>query len=157
MGILNITDKENVGGWKSIHIATLNEIVSTPDLLTNNNASQISINQLPSSLEIYPVAESIKITETPKLSASGISYSLKINIDFYYTSSEIDDYLNAYLHKKVIVIGKKNSGTEKIYGSKNHPLKFSYTLLEGQSFEDGAKIKVTISATTIQKPVFISD
>ena len=157
MSELNTSLEEQTGGWFNISIATLDELTSCPDLLTNANANSVVFTPIPSGLDILPVGENIKIGETIQKTKAGPVYNIKGEIEIAYQSEEIDTYLNNLLQKKVIFIGIKHSGQQKLYGSKLFPLSFSYQFINGKKYEDGSKVKITIAGKIPQKPVFINN
>ena len=157
MELVNLTEHEQTGSWQALQIVPLEEIINCPDILTNGNASQVNIVADPNTLDILPVPELFSISVTKKRTSSGFQHSIKIQIDFRYQSTSVDDFLETLQHKKVVVIGVKLYGAEKMFGSKLHPLTFNYSFIDGKRVEDGAKTRVSIIGKTPQKPVFIKD
>ena len=157
MVTLNTSDQEQTGGWRSLQIAPIEEILVCPDILTNQNANLVSLNAGPTTIDILPVSESINISVLRKRDKAGFQYTIKIVLDFFYQSIALDNFLNDYLNKKVVVIGVTSYGSEKMFGSKLHPLTFNYDLIDGKNIEDPATTQVTISAVISQKPVIIKD
>ena len=151
---INITFEEQTGGWFNVTIVTLEEI-ECPDILTNDNASSVVISSAESELDILPVGEGIKITEIPRKTKSGFLYNIKGNFEIAYQSKALDTAFKNYLQKKVVLVGTKHSGQQKMYGSKKFPLDFSYQFVNGTKYEDGTKVRVTVSGKIPQKPVFI--
>lgn len=147
---------DQTGNWHSIHLATLAEVLSMPDILTNSNASQVSILTNDETLDILPVPESFNVVVTPKRTKNGHQYAIKIQIDFPYQSAAIDDAFEKFLNEDIIAVGIKPDGTQKIFGSKLYPLKFDYQFLEGKKLEDGSKTRITIKGNVAQKPVFVN-
>lgn len=154
---LNISDQEQTGGWRSLQIAPIEEILVCPDIVTNQNANLVSLYAGPATIDILPVSESINISISNKRDKAGFQYTIKIVMDFFYQSIALDNFLNDYLNKKVVVLGVTSYGAEKLFGSKLHPLTFNYELIDGKNFEDPATTQVTISAVIPQKPVIIKD
>ena len=157
MSDLNIALEEQTGGWFNVAIATLDELIECPALLTNENASSVVLDRAVPGLDIFPVGENIKITEPTQKTKSGTLYNIKGEFEIAYQSKELDSYLKNYLQKKVILIGIKHSGQQKLYGSKKFPLAFSYQFINGKKYEDGTKVRVSISGKIPQKPVFINN
>lgn len=157
MPLYNISDLEQTGGWRSLQIAPLDEILNCPDILTNANANQVSLNAGPSTIDILPVTESIKITAKPSRTKNGFNYNINISCDFYYQSTVLDNFLNEYINKKMVVLGITTYGTEKLYGSKLHPLTFDYEFIDGKNIEEAATCRVLITGKIPQKPVIVKD
>lgn len=153
----HISLQEQTGGWFNVSIATLEELVFCPDILTNDNASSIVINPGPTTVNIYPVGESIIISETPQKTSSGLIYNINSQFDIPIQSKDLDTYFNDCIQKKVVLIGIKHDGQQKLYGSKRFPLTFSYKFINGKKYEDSGSIRVTVSGKVPQKPVFIAD
>ena len=155
---LDVSKDEQSGGWFNVSIISIEELFFCPDFLTNSNAETIVVDDDEAdSVDILPVGESIKIRETSKKTKAGYVYTIKGEFEFDYQSKEIDDYLNRFVTKKVILIGIKHFGSRKIYGSKRFPLNFSYQLIDGKKYEDGTRIRVVLSGKIPQKPVFINN
>lgn len=157
MSTINLAVLEQSGGWQSIQVALLDEIINMPDIVTNANAAQIEIVGAEDTIDILPIPESILINHSKSQSKKGVEHSIKIQFDFAAQSSALDDFLYKYEAKKVIAIGVKPTSTEKLFGSKISPLLFDYDLIDGKNKEDGSITRVIISGKTLQKPVFIKD
>ena len=113
----NINALETIGAWKSIQIASVDEIVTCPNILTNHNSNKITIVGDYQTFDFLPIVERISISDQKQRTSSGFVYKIKIGIDFDHASKEIDDYFSSYLNKKVIAIAQDNNGNEKIFGS----------------------------------------
>ena len=157
MADINTSLNEQPGGWFRFNIYEIDHVTSCPDLLTNANASSIVINPPTDHIDILPVRESIKIRETSKKTKAGVVYNIKGEFTCQIQTKELDTYLNKRIHKKVIFVGIKHFGQQKIYGSKKCPLALEYQLVNGIKYEDGSAIKVLVSGKIPQKPVFIND
>jgi len=155
MSGINTTLNEQTGGWHNVSILSVDEI-ECPDLITNSNANNIVITPIANSLDILPVGENIKINETPRLNKIGTLYIINAEFEMAYQSAEVDDYFNSFLHKEVVLIALKHSGQKKLYGSKKFPLTFNYKNIHGDKYENGNRIRITITGKTPQKPVFMS-
>jgi len=152
-----IVQDEQPGGWHNIIIALPEEISFSPVILTNKNSNTVVYNSSSSDIDIYPVAENIKISEKSSRNKSGTLYNIKIDVQIDNQSTFIDDHFLKYHLKKVVVFGIKHFSQQKIYGSKKFPLLLSYKFVNGDKFEKGSKTMVTISGKIPQKPVFIND
>ena len=155
MAIINVTQRENGGGWNNIQLATVSEITSTPTILTNTNVSAIEITGTSDSVDVVLSPETIVINVTPKKTTSGFLYKINISCSFDAQNETIDSYFKKFLHQKLIVIGLNNNNQRKIFGSKLHPLSFSYQEIHGKKLEDTTLTRINISATIPQKPVYI--
>jgi len=148
---------EQPGGWFNFQIYEIDDVTSCPDLLTNVNASSVVIDPPTDHIDILPVRETIKIQETSKKTKAGVVYTIKGEFTCQIQTEELDTYLNKRIHKKVILVGVKHFGQQKIYGSKKCPLALEYQLVNGTKYEDGSAIKVLVSGKIPQKPVFINN
>lgn len=157
MNTVNSQQKEQTGGWFSVQIYTTDELVSCPNVLTNENASKITIVPSSDFLDVLPVGESIKIKATPRTTKNGTSYSINGDFKIAVQSKQIDTFLNKYRNKKVVLIGIKHFGQQKMYGSKLFPLSFSYNEINGTKLQDGSLFQISVSGKIPQKPVFIND
>lgn len=157
MSNVNKVLEEQTGGWFNATIATIDELVVCPDVLTNANANTVVLELEPTELNILPVGENITITETPSRTTSGMLYTINGQVEFALQSTDVDTFLAKYLHKKVVLIGVKHFGQQKMYGSKKFPLNFTYQNINGKNLEDGTSVRITVSGKTPQKPVFIND
>lgn len=157
MSVKNLTFQEQTGGWKSIQIATLEEIQNCPEILTNANAHKIEVFGTADTIDITPIPETFVVNAPPKKTAAGLLFRIKIFFEFPYQSHLIDDYFFKHINKKCIVFGETSFGAVKVFGSKRHPLHFIYEQVNGKKLDDKPLTRVTISATISQKPVFIVD
>ena len=153
----NTANFEQTGGWFNVQIVTPEEIISSPKVLTNTNASSIIIEPSDDTLDILPIAENITITETPRTNKHGTYYDIRAQFELNVQTKDIDSYFNNYIHKHVILIGIKHYGQQKMYGSKLFPLEFTYTHLNGKKLQDGSLIRVSVFGKIPQKPVYIND
>ncbi len=157
MSDVTTSNLEQTGGFFNAQIVSIDELTNCPAILTNDNAKSIIITPGSNNLDILPVAENIKITEKSSKTKSGTLYTINGEFEIPVQSSAIDTYFNEHLYKKVVLIGIKHYGQQKIYGSKKFPLDFSYQFVNGQKLEDGSKIIVKVTGKIPQKPVFIND
>ncbi|WP_340074517.1 hypothetical protein [Leptobacterium sp. I13] len=157
METVNTALKEQPGGWFNVQIATTDELTFCPDVLTNENAGSVVVTPASNGLDILPVAESIRINESIDKTKSGIIYTIKGEFEIPYQSKALDTYFNDCINKKVVLFAIKRYGQQKLYGSKKFPLEFSYDPVNGQKYEDGNSIRVTVTGKIPQKPVFIND
>lgn len=155
MNEINANLNEQTGGWFKVSIIPLSDIKIQPKgILDNSNAKHLTITENPNALDIFPLGESIQIQATPKKTSSGFFYDIKGEFDIAYQSAKLDSFLNQLIHDKVILIGIKHNRTQIIYGAKNSPLFFSYQLFNGKKYQDGSRIKISVTGKTLQKPVF---
>ena len=157
MNRVNTSLGEQTGGWSNVSILTSDELVESPDVLTNDNTGSIVIESIEDGLDILPVGENIKITEPLQKTQSGFVYNIKGEFEIACQSKTVDTYLNNYLDKKVVLIATKHYGQRKLYGSKKFPLSFSYQSVSGQKYEDGSRVRITVQGKIPQKPVFMGD
>ena len=151
----NLNTTETIGAWKSIQVASLEEIHYCPNYLTNNNAHKLQLFGSTETLDFLPIVEKISISDLPQRTKSGFLYRIKMTAEFNCASSLIDNYFKKYLNKKVMFIAQDNNGIEKAFGSKNHLLFFNYQESRGKNQEQGVKTTITIEGRIAQKPVYI--
>jgi len=157
MEFINLQNKELTGNWLALQIVTLPEIINCPDILTNTNANTVNIVAEENTVDVLPVPEAIQVSVKTIRRKSNFSYSIKIQVDFPYQSSSVDDFLNNLNKQKVIAVGLNANDEEKIFGSKLHPLTFDYELTDGKKLIDGSNTRVIVSGKIPQKPVFITN
>lgn len=155
MTTINLAAQEQHGGFYALQIFSTEEIVSSPEILTNKNASQMVLQPSEDSLDIPQLAESLKVSEPQAVTKSGVLYNISGSFEIPLQTSEIDDFLKSFLTKKVILIGVKHFNQQKIYGSKLHPLRLKYEMANGTKQEEASIIKVKIYGKIPQKPVFL--
>lgn len=156
MAIIHTSNTEQPGGWFSIQVITLPELAVCPPILTNSNTNLIEIIGADEVIDVLPVGETIRIAEPARNNKSGTLYDINAEFEFAKQSAALDNFLEKHYLKKVVVIGTKHDGQQKIYGSKISPLTFYYHHVNGNRLEDGSKISVSVRGLTTQKPVFIS-
>jgi hypothetical protein len=155
MAIINVTQRENAGGWSNIQLATLEEVAVCPAILTNSNAKNVSIIGDSDTIDVVLSLETIVVNVTPKKTTSGVVYKIAISCSFDSQNETVDSYFHKFNHKKIMVVGLNNNNQTKIFGSKLHPLSFSYQEIHGKNLEDATTTRVSIGATIPQKPVYI--
>lgn len=151
-----IDNLEQVGGWYNVQIIPVNEIIYCPHILTNANSNELVISDTDTGLDVMPVTENIKISETSKRTKSGTIHTVVAVFELRVQLVEIDTYFNNFINNKVLLIGTKHYSQEKLYGSKLFPLDFSYQFVNGKKLEDGSLIRIKITGKIAQKPVFIN-
>lgn len=156
MSTTNTNNLETSGGWLNIQIASLEELKTCPNIITNENANTIVIQGNETTVNILPIPERFTITVTPRKNKNGTTYSINISLDIPTQSKNLDDYLNAFKNKKVVVLAEDANNNLKMFGSKNHPLDFSYQEINGRKREDISMTKIKVSGNVGQKPVYIS-
>lgn len=155
MGILSSQNSERTGGWVSIQIASLAEITFCPAILTNTNANLLQISGNEDTIDVLPIPEKFSVNVSARKTKIGTTYNVSISLDFSEQSAALDSYLNLYKNKKVIVLGIDTNQNVKIFGSKNHPLNFSYQEIQGKKLEDSSITRVTVNGSIGQKPVYL--
>ena len=156
MSLKTIDKYEETGGWLNLQFATLEELIFCPEIVTNKNANTIQIEGSEDTIDIVPIPERFMVNVTPRKTKQGTFYNISITLDFPYQAKDIDDYLNIYKNKKGIVIGTTTNSKIKMFGSKNHPLNFSYQEINGKKLEDSSITRINIKGNIPQKPVYIS-
>jgi hypothetical protein len=156
MSTENVNNREQTGGWLNVQFAILSEIKVCPTILTNENASLVLIEGVADTFNFLPIPESFTINVTPRSGKNGTTYSISISLDFPFQSSTIDSYLKKFINKKGVVIATDTNQTIKMFGSKTHPLDFSYQEINGKKLEDSSITRINIDGNIPQKPVYIS-
>lgn len=152
----NLNQLENFGAWKSIQVASEDEIKFCPEILTNSNSYKLEIFGAAETIDLLPLVENISVSESKQRTKSGILHRIKITVEFNCATEVLDSYFKKYLHKKVIAVCQDNNASEKVYGSKNHLLFFNYQESRGKKAEQGVKTTLTIDGKIPQKPVYIN-
>jgi len=155
MPLINISPKEQPGGYKFIQIITIDEIVNCPEFLTNRNALQFISSPNSETIDVIFIDDNLKITEKQSRTASGILYTINCQIDIADQSSDLDDFLQKRVFKNILLIAEKTYNQKKLYGSKNAPLKMSFEQINGKTPEEGSITRLRITGKIVQKPVFI--
>lgn len=157
MAEINVDIDEQIGGFRSLRIIAVDEIVNCPDVLTNDNAIYFTSTPALDTIDATMVSESIALTSKPTRNRSGILHRINASFDMASQSSLLDDYLNDRTANGVVLVAEKHYGQQILYGSKNYPLKLLYENIHGKKQEEGTTVRVRISAKIPQKPVFVTD
>lgn len=148
--------KEQVGGFKSLEIIKLTDVLNCPHILTNANAHQFTYKQFfESDIEILPVNETINMVAKPIRTASGIKYRADAGFEVKYLDASVDTVFNEYHLQNVIVKGNTFNNNSIIYGSLLFPLKFYYEILHSKQLENPSKFLISCKAEISQKPVIL--
>ena len=124
-------------------------------MLTNANSHKLEIEASADTIDVLPIPEKFMVNATPNKTKAGTSYNINISIDFSDQTPELDNYLDSYKNKMVIVLGVDTNNKTKVFGSKNQPLNFSYQEIQGKKLEDSSITRVTVTGQIGQKPVYL--
>jgi hypothetical protein len=150
------TKKEQLGGFRSLEIIKLTDVLNCPHILTNENANQFTYKQFfESDISILPVNETINMVAKPVRTASGIKYKATAGFEVKYLDAAVDSIFNEYHLQHVIVKGNTFNNNAIIYGSLHFPLKFYYEVLHSKQLENPSKFIISCSAEIPQKPVIL--
>lgn len=152
-----VTEKEQIGGFKSILFITLDEIINCPELLTNLNAFEFTSSPPLNAVNVRHVGETMRVTARPSRTKAGLLYSINCQLNIEEQSIEIDNYLFEKQIKPGVLITEKHFGQKMLFGSKNFPLRMTYEGIHGDRAEDGNLIVVKISGKIPQKPIILTN
>lgn len=93
----------------------LNHVLQNKDIFYED-AESLSFQILP---------DDVDYNSPTKLTDAGQIYDLRVKLDIYNQNKEITDALNSYINTKVIIVLHYATG-RMIFGSNDHPLKFSF-------------------------------
>lgn len=154
MKIVSLTQRESIGGFHSLEVITLDDVVNCPHTLTNENAATFLYNKgYSDAVEIMPVGETLLVGSTTTKTKSGRIFSITSTFEVLYLDIEVDTIFNNFQHKKVIIKANKYNGTSIIYGSKKYPLTFFYDIVNSKKAESPSKYECKITGKIPQKPV----
>lgn len=148
------TDFEQLGGFDTVEFYLLSETANWPIVVNDQTAAQVTHVQ--SLLDNYGViaTDTIDVNITPKQSAEGTIYPTDVVFTFSNRTEALENYLDSYQNKPVVVIATLNTGIKKLYGTKEEPLILNYKIDEGKKAEDLGIISVSIKGETRNRPVF---
>lgn len=154
MKIVSLTQREEIGGFVSLEILILEDIVRCPIILTNTNATTFLYKKgYTSAVEIKPVRETLSVGSKSSKTKSGRIYSIESNFEVLHLDTEVDSIFATIQNKKVIVKANKYNGTSIIYGSLKYPLTFFYDVVNSTKTESPSKFEIKIKGKIPQKPV----
>ena len=145
---------EQLGGFESIAFFLIAETSNWPIVLNDETAGLIVHSD--SFLDDFGVITdgSIDVNIIPKQSAEGTVYPIEVLFTFLNRTQALENYLDQYQNKPVVVIATLNTGLKKIYGTPLEPLFLNYKIDEGKKAEDPGVISVSIKGETRNRPVF---
>lgn len=154
MKIVSLMQREQIGGFHSIEVITLEDINFCPHILTNENASTFQYTKgYNDAVEIMPVGETLAVGSSTTKTTSGRLFNITATFEVLYLDAPIDTIFNNFQHKKVVVKANKYDGTSIIYGSVRYPLTFYYDLTNSKKAESPSKFEAKITGKISQKPV----
>ncbi|PQB08012.1 hypothetical protein BST83_13260 [Polaribacter filamentus] len=154
MVIISQTKKEEYGGFQSLEIIRVKDILNCPVVLTNQNTSDFTYNtNQTNDAIITPVGETINLIGTPKKTAGGILYTIKGGFEVMYLDVAVDNLLQDYQEENIIIKAYTNNKSFLIYGSLEFPLTFNYSIQHAKKIETTSKYICSIIGETPQKPV----
>lgn len=147
-------DLEQLGGFDKLDFFLLDETANWPIVVNDATASQVT--HVPSLISNYAILadSSIDVNVVPKQSVDGTIYSIDIVIVFSNRSEALENYLDQYQNKQVVVFGELNTGRKKLYGTNEEPLILNYKIDDGKKVEDLGVISVSIKGETRNRPVY---
>lgn len=147
-------DCEQLAGFAQMEFFLLEETSNWPLVLTDQNASQVSITPLDNNVDAEIVEDSINIDINPKKTVDGTIYPVNASFKINTRSESLEQLLEQYENKPGIFIGDLNTGFRKMYGSNEEPLYLNYQIEEGQKPGDNSGTIVIIKGETRSRPVF---
>lgn len=156
MSDFNTSEVENFGGWSGIEIYATDQVQNCPDYLTNSNSNLVVFEATNDIVDFYPVGDEISIRENQRKNKIGNSYAINVDVQINNQSAEIEDYLNTYMNKKVLVVGIKMDGKRRLFGSVKFPLEFNYILQNSNEPENPHITSIVINGDIPQRPVYLA-
>ncbi len=154
MKIVSLTQREDIGGFHSLEVITIDDIYYCPHTLTNENASTFTYNKgYSDAVEIMPVGETLLVSSDTSKTSSGRLVTITANFEVLFLDPEVDTIFNKFQHKKVIIKANKYNGTSILYGSQRYPLTFFYDIINSKKTESPSKYECKITGKISQKPV----
>jgi hypothetical protein len=147
--------KEQLGGFYSLEIIKVTDVLSGPKFLTNENIHLLSYKtNINSDVKIMPVGESILVKSTPTIKKGSEYHTVNSSFEILFPDDKIDTLLYSTTKSDVILKANFHDGTSIFYGSVVSPLELSYRHDLSKVLESPHKTIVTIKGKTTQKPVF---
>lgn len=145
---------EQLSGYAKIEIFLLEEVSNWPIVLNDTNSSQLIFNPSIYSVEASVIVDSIKVNYPKKQKPAGISHDITIKMDFSTRSESLEQYLEQYENKPVVVKGFLNNGFVKLFGSNLEPLFLIYEVDDGIKSEIEGLTSIEIKGETSKRPVY---
>lgn len=146
--------QEELGGVAELNFYLLTEVSNWPLVITDQNSSQIILNQEPVSVEATLVPDSIVAQINNKKGSEGIVYEINIKLAFITRSESLEQLLDQYQNKPGVVLLKLNNEFQKLYGTDEQPLIMNYEVIEGSKIDGDSSTELTIKGMTRQRPVY---
>jgi hypothetical protein len=153
---LTQTKTNRIGGYNRVQIMKAEDISSFPTV----NGQQVTINpeSIVSSsswttLQFTP--GSIGVSVKPERSGAGTSLSTEITGSFPDDDPDSLTIIKQFDRRKCIVRVRGNNGKEKLYGTRENPLRFSFAPTDNQKTTDPTGYIIKLSGTLITDPLFI--
>jgi hypothetical protein len=145
---------EQLAGFAQIDFFLLTETSNWPLVVTDQTSAGITFT--PEDIQIEGVIddESISVQASPRQTAEGTVWDIDINFRFITRSESIEQLMEQYCNKPGVVVGKLNTGFQKLYGTNEEPLYMTWRVDEGQKATDNAGTIVAIKGETRNRPVF---
>lgn len=154
---LTQTNTSRLGGYNRVQIMKADDISLFPLI----NGQQLTINpetivSSSSWTTIQFTPGSIRVSPKPERSASGTSIPTEITGSFPDDDEISLAIIKQFDDRKCIVRVRGNNNKEKLYGTKENPLRFSFTPAESQKTTDQTGCTIQLKGTLINKPLFIT-
>ena len=154
----NIQNLEELGGFHSFEIIPITDILTSPMVLTNSNASKFTyIKNALNNTIIEPVGETLMVSCKPKRTAHGFLYPITSTLEIKNPSGEIDTLLHKIINEGVVLKANTYGDSSILFGSKIFPLELNFKHVYSKKQENIHKTIVSIKGKTPQKPVYTTN
>lgn len=146
--------QEQLAGFSEISVYLLSEVSGWPVVVTDANAGLIVITPEEHDVDGTIVPDSINVADKPRQGEEGELWPIDISFMYLYRGEPIEQLLEQYANKPVIVIACLNDNTKKLYGTDQEPLYLNWENVYGERIEDRSGVNVRIRGEMQQRPVF---
>jgi len=146
--------QEELGGVAELNFYLLTEVSNWPLVITDQNSSQIILNQEPVSVEATLVPDSIVALVNSKKGPEGEVFEINIKLAFITRSEALEQLLDQYKNKPGVVLLKLNNEFQKLYGTDSQPLFMNYEVNDGSKIDGDSATELVIKGITRQRPVY---
>lgn len=153
---MNFYCNEQLGGICSFNFYLLTETDNWPEVLTDENADQITYTAEEFSVNATLKENGLNLSTNQTNNNNGDIWQPNLRATFVTRSAALDQLLDQYQNQPGILKITLLSGFKKIIGSKLEPLYMNYNVNEGIEIDDAnASTTLTIKGKIRQRPVYL--
>lgn len=144
---------EQSGGLWSIDVYLASSVTGWQPVMNDDNAVLLVFPNESITLQIEP--DKINLREPVSTNSNGELFNTALSMNTIGLSKEVQQAIDFYNHKDVIVRTTDLEGVKKVYGTHLTPLQFLAQLAPGSTQEQGQGYQISCAGTTLSRGIYL--